>query len=235
MSGLAVRRRENEAMDDPGLDRARHLRALRGLERINTLSGSAHALWAPLLALAQRQCGTPVRVLDIASGAGDIPIAISLWAGDSNLPLVVDGCDRSPFAVSYARAQAAARGAKVRFFQLDAERDPLPSGYDALLASLFLHHLDDDDAVRVLRSMGEAAGRLLLIDDLVRSEAGYWLAWLGTRVLTRSEVAWLDGPRSVRGSFTPAEAVALAERAGLVGAHVERHFPQRYLLSWWRP
>jgi hypothetical protein len=53
----------------------------------------------------------------------------------------------------------------VRFFVLDALGDALPTGYDVVSCSLFLHHLDGSDAVDLLRRMGAAAGRLVLVDD----------------------------------------------------------------------
>ena len=58
----------------------------------------------------------------------------------------------SPTAVDYASRQAAIAGAGVHFFQLDALRDPIPDGYDALTCSLFLHHLDENDALELVES-----------------------------------------------------------------------------------
>jgi hypothetical protein len=137
-------------------------------------------------------------------------------------------------ALGHARHRCAEEGAEVRFFQADVLREPLPSGYDAVISSLFLHHLTEEQAVALLRRMG-AAGKSVLVNDLVRSRTGYLLAWLGTRLLSRSEVVHFDGPRSVEGAFTPNEARRLAEAAGLSGAVVQRRWPCRYLLSWHRP
>ena len=64
---------------------------------------------------------------------------------------------------------------------------------------------------------------------------GYALAWLVTRLLSRSPIVHTDGPLSVAGAFTMAEARALAERAGLSGAQVGWRWPWRFLLSWRRP
>jgi hypothetical protein len=83
--------------------------------------------------------------------------------------------------------------------------------------------------------MARLATRLVLVNDLVRGPAAYALAWLGTRLLTRSPVVHLDGPRSVAAAFTLREARELAERAGLHGARIDRRWPCRYLLAWRRP
>jgi hypothetical protein len=137
--------------------------------------------------------------------------------------------------VRYAQEQAAAWGAEVRFFTADALGEGLPGGYDAVVTSLFLHHLDEPQAVELLRRMAAAAGRLVLVNDLVRSRAGHVLAYVGSRLLSASAVVHTDGPRSVEGAFTLDEARQLAEQAGLHGAVVEKRWPCRYLLTWRRP
>jgi 2-polyprenyl-3-methyl-5-hydroxy-6-metoxy-1,4-benzoquinol methylase len=227
------RRRQPEIMDQPGLDPERHRRALRGLERINFWSRSAGILWRPLAALA-REYG-PLRVLDLATGAGDVPIRLWRTARRARLALHVDGCDLSPDAVAHALRRAAEAGADVRFFTWDALAGPLPAGYDAVVCSLFLHHLDEGQAVVLLRRMGEAAGRMVLVNDLVRSRGGWALAYVGTHLLSTCDVVHSDGLRSVEGAFTADEARVLAERAGLAGARVERRWPYRFLLTWRRP
>jgi hypothetical protein len=86
-----------------------------------------------------------------------------------------------------------------------------------------------------LRRMADAAGRLVLVNDLCRGATGLALAHLACRLLTRSPVVHTDGPRSVAAAFTPTELAGLAAEAGLTGATVTRHWPCRMLLSWRRP
>ncbi len=74
---LQERRCQPELMDEPGLDPERHRQALQGLARINWLSASDRILWHPIRALARELAGKPLRVLDIATGGGDVPIR--LW------------------------------------------------------------------------------------------------------------------------------------------------------------
>jgi 2-polyprenyl-3-methyl-5-hydroxy-6-metoxy-1,4-benzoquinol methylase len=222
-------------MDQPGLDEGRHVQALRGLERINFWSRSAALVWGPLAELAREEPGRPLRVLDLATGAGDVPIRLWHRARRAGVALQVEGCDVRPAAVAHAAARAAAAGADVRFFAADVMGDPVPPGYDVLVSSLFLHHLSGEQAVDLLKGMAEAAGRLVVINDLVRSRAGWLLAYLGTRLLSRSPVVHVDGLRSVEGAFALDEARALAGRAGLTGARVRACWPCRFLLTWRRP
>lgn len=226
------RNQRPELMDQPHLGEPQHARALRGLATLNAVSRSGAILWAELRDLARRTA-PPLRVLDIASGGGDVPLDLVRRAKRQGVRLQIDGCDRSPFAVRFAN-QRAARMADATFFELDALRDPLPQGYDAVTCSLFLHHLSETDAVRLLGALA-GAGRVVLVNDLCRSRTGYALVWVACRLLTRSHVVHVDGPRSVAAAFTPAEMLTLAERGGLTGATVSRHWPQRMLLKWERP
>ena len=232
LASLDRRERIPELMDEPDIDPAAHRAALAGLARINKLSFSANILWPPILALAERNPGKTIRVLDIATGSGDVPLSLWKRAKSAGISLSIEGCDISPTAVQNATENA--RGTDIRFFTHDVVRKPLPSGYDVVMCSLFLHHLDEADASTVMRHMRDAASELVLVNDLERSRLGYALAWIGTRLLSSSAVVRFDGPASVRSAFSPREALALAERAGLTGAKVGRRWPCRYLLSWRR-
>ena len=228
----AERRRQPEWMDQPDLDSQQHEHALRGLTRINAWSGAHRIFWPRLKALCRAFPHRPLRVLDLASGAGDGVLRLWRRTERAGLSMQIDGCDRSLTAITYAQRSAESRHANVHFFACDVLRDSLPTDYDVLINSLFLHHLDESDAVAFLRRSAEAAGRALLISDLVRSRLGLILAYAATRVLTRSPVVHFDGLISVRGAFDVAQVRALAERAGLAGVSVARHWPCHMLLSW---
>ena len=229
LAGLRTRDRIPELMDDPAIDPVAHRRALAGLARLNRFSGSVGVLW-PAIAKLARQLQRTIRVLDVATGSGDVPRKLLARATRAGVNLEVAGCDLSPTAI----AEAARHANSVRFFVHDALRDPLPPGFDVVTCSLFLHHLSDDEAVALLANMELAAGRLILVNDLARSRFNYCAVWAACRLVTRSRVVWFDGPASVRSAFTSTEALTLAKRAGLEGATVRGKFPSRFLLSWSR-
>jgi 2-polyprenyl-3-methyl-5-hydroxy-6-metoxy-1,4-benzoquinol methylase len=221
-------------MDQPGLAEARHFRALHGLARINWWSGSAGILWPPLRALARRRSPQPLRVLDVATGGGDIPIRLWHRARRAGLPLEFAGCDVSPTALTFARERARSEKAAVRFFRCNALQEALPDDQDVVLCSLFLHHLDEGQAVFLLGSMARAARQLVLVNDLRRGWPGWVAAHVGTRLLSTSRIVHVDGPRSVEAAFTLPEILELARRAGLSGATVSPRWPFRFLLTWQR-
>jgi SAM-dependent methyltransferase len=229
LAGLRIRSRIPELMDDPALDPAEHRRALAGLARLNRFSDSVGVLW-PAVAKLAGELQRPLRVLDVATGSGDVPRKLLACAKHAGVALEVSACDLSPTAI----AEATREPSEVRFFVHDALHDRLPTGFDVVACSLFLHHLSEDEATALLANMENAARHLILVNDLSRSRFNYCAVWWACRLLTRSRVVHFDGPASVRSAFTPKEALALAARAGLEGATVQSRFPCRFLLSWRR-
>jgi 2-polyprenyl-3-methyl-5-hydroxy-6-metoxy-1,4-benzoquinol methylase len=232
---LRRRRLQPELMDQPGLDAGLHRGALAGLARLNVVCRSAAILWPEIAAAARRVRPTALKVLDLACGGGDNAIEISRRASREGLDIQVHGCDISPVAIDESRRRCQQAGAaNVSFSQLDVLRQPLAAGYDAVISSLFLHHLEKQQAIELLRKMAAAAGQFVLVCDLRRTAAGYALAWAGSRLLTGSPIVHVDAPRSVAAAFDVSEVRALARQSGLDGATIARRWPQRWLLSWRR-
>lgn len=233
MRGLDVstRLREPELMDDPALDEHLHHKALDELAFLNALSGSARNLWPPIEALAREAAPRPLRVLDLATGGGDVPVRLWRRARRSGVALEIAGCDRSPAALALAGERTRRAGARIRWFPWDAFRQGVPGDYDVLICSLFLHHLEPEEVVRLLKQMAGAAERAVLVQDIRRSAVGLALACAGAH-LTTSPIIRVDWPRSVRAAFTVAEIRRMADDAGLRGAEVLRRWPLRCVLIW---
>ena len=230
MNSLRQRHREPEIQDQPDLDDHLLRQALVGREHINFWSRSAQVLWPPIFALA-RQAKSPLRILDIATGAGDVPLTLWRLARQHHVGLRLEGCDLNPRTVAYAQHQARKMHADVRFFQLDALSDPIRPDYDVIMCSLFLHHLSESQAVLLLGRMATAAQHMILVSDLLRSMTGLALAYFSTRWLIHSPVNRIDSVRSVKAAFTIEEVRALTQRAGLSGATIEKRWPCRFLLT----
>lgn len=220
-------------MDQPDLDRTLHCDALLGLRRINVLSRTAAIMWHQVAAVARRIQPRTLRVLDLACGGGDNATALAIRAEKAGAAIEVHGCDISPLAVEVARKHAQKSRAKnVTFFLQNVLEDPLPRGYDVVSCSLFLHHLSESQASRLLGKMADAATELVLVDDLRRSWLGLGLACIGCHLLTRSPVVHSDGPRSVAAAFAMSEIRDLVRQSGLCGVTISQHWPQRFLLAW---
>ncbi|MEM9065104.1 MAG: methyltransferase domain-containing protein [Planctomycetota bacterium] len=228
---LATRVLTPELMDDPAIDPGDHDRALRGLARLNRLALAANGVWRSLAPLL-RDLDRPARVLDVASGSGDVAIGVSRIAARLGHPLELSACDISPLACDRIRTRAGANGLDVRVFQADIIGDQIENRYDVVMCSLFMHHLSAPDAKALITNMSCAAGRAALVCDLLRTKLGYALAFLASRTATRSHVVHTDALLSVRAAFTLAEARSVGESAGLTEIMARRVWPERFAIAW---
>jgi 2-polyprenyl-3-methyl-5-hydroxy-6-metoxy-1,4-benzoquinol methylase len=221
-------------MDDPSLDRDEHRRALAGLSRLNRAGGAAGIIWNAIRPLTTTPGHGSLSVLDVATGSGDIPLAVIRRAHKLGVTLDIHACDISEYALIETRRRAQQEHTTFTTFLLDAVHQELPGEYDVIMSSLFTHHLDDLQVVDLLYKMRAASRKLVLVCDLVRTPGAYRLAGLASRALSRSRVVHVDTLKSMRAAFTIPEMEELAERAGLNGAEVSPRWPCRFLLSWRR-
>jgi len=166
LGAIAKRNRRVEMMDDPLLANEQHIRALGGLARLNAVSLSTRNFWGPIAELGRRNGTRRLRVLDVATGAGDVPLGLLRKARGTRLELEAHGIDVSGRAVRFAQQRAAASRMRMDFSTRDALHGDLPSGFDVVMSSLFLHHLAEEQAVLLLEKMAKAARHLVLVSDL---------------------------------------------------------------------
>lgn len=234
-NALHSRRLLGEVMDDPGLEHVRHTRALAGLARINRLSLSVstlHHLVQRLLAIADRRIRRdgPVRLLDVASGSGDVCIGLARAMRRAGTPLRVSACDISQHACDTIRARARAADTEIDVFRADAISQTLPGGFDIVHCGLFMHHLSSSQVVATLRNMARAARGHVLVTDLDRSTTHLLLARIVPRMVTLSDVVHTDAVRSVLAAFKPHELARLFTQAGLTTPTAQRIFPCRFAM-----
>lgn len=216
-----------ERMDDPHLPRAEHLAALQGLARLNRWTGVSRPIYRILKRYARR-IDRPLRVLDVATGSGDLPIDWGRRAKADKLAMHLTGVDVSETAVD--RAAAAARDAGVKIdFQCRDCLTRLPGEFDIVICSLFIHHLREPDIAKLLVAMRSAATHAAIVCDLERSYANLAAVWFAAHTLTRSSVVHDDAVTSVRAALTRDEFRRIAEKALDQPVSVRSLPPCRYL------
>jgi len=220
-----------EEMDQASLPKDEVDRALNGLSRLNFFSRSSDILWPHIFTQAQKDKRV-LRILDIATGAGDLPRALKKKAKKAKIEIKIDGCDINPLMLNFSRANNNHKDLESEFFELDILKDSIPSGYDIYICSLFTHHLNNEDIFFFLNSLVKLKPNLVLINDLNRSISGYVLAFIATRLLTKSKIVHIDGPTSVKNAFKICEFKELAIKAGMTDAEIVAKWPFRFLLSW---
>jgi ubiquinone/menaquinone biosynthesis C-methylase UbiE len=221
-----------ELMDEIAQDHGELARSLEDLRGVNRWLGGTRVVLHHLAALVRRHPRAEYRILDIATGSGDIPLQIARWARGEDVQARIVATDNHPTTLEMARAHTAAEPS-ITVEAADALRLPYADdSFDVAVLSTALHHFDDErDCVRVLREMHRVSRIGFIVNDLARSRT----ALLGARLLAATvwrthPVTRHDGPLSVRRSFTPAELRTLAARAGFATARVHAHFPFRLAL-----
>jgi 2-polyprenyl-3-methyl-5-hydroxy-6-metoxy-1,4-benzoquinol methylase len=224
-------------MDDPSLPRADHLCALDALSTINFFSRTSSQLAAAVARLAaasgrSAKAGDRLKVVDVACGGGDVTVEVARRLARRGFSVDMLGIDKSSLAIARARRRAYSLArARVVFEQADVLAcDTRPC--DIAISSLFLHHLEDETVCGLLQSLASATRIGIVISDLVRSRTGLLFAIFGTCVLSRSHVARVDGPVSVRAARTPQEYRELLVRAGICNATVRGAWPSRVCIEW---
>ena len=221
-----------ELMDEPAQDRGELERSLADIRAVNRWLGGTRVVLHHLEELFERHPRPSYRILDVATGSGDIPLRVARWARERDVQVEIVATDNHATTLELARAHTAQEPA-VRTETADALALPWPDdSFDVALLSTALHHFDDErDCLRVLREMHRVSRIGLIVNDLARSRT----ALLGARLLAAT--AWRthpvtrhDGPLSVRRAFTPDELRALAARAGFQEAEVRAHVPFRVAL-----
>lgn len=231
---LARRRRTAEWMDDPSADPAELARSLRVIRRVNAWLGYARATVGHLDRFARGWGpGRPVRVLDVATGSADIPLAVLRWAGRRGHDVRVVGVDLHARTVDAARVAAAAAGApaaKLDIIRADAAALPFADGsFDYAMTNMFLHHLDEPQVVRVIREMDRVSRRGVIVADLLRRRRAY--AWISLLTARATPMVRHDARASVAQAFTRGEIEALRDEAGAGYARYHAHFGHRFVLA----
>lgn len=232
LPSLASRNRHAEWMDDPNVDPAALARGLRFIRRVNSFLGYTRATLGHLDRFSRNwKKGEPVRILDVATGSADVPIAILRWAERRGHDVRITAVDLHTQTLDAARlATRHIAGDRLSLLQADALALPFAAGeFDYAMTNMFLHHLDDDQAVQVLVEMDRVACRGILAADLVRSRRAY--AWIRLFTLLADRMVRHDARVSVAQAFTRPEVEALCERAGLDYLRYRRHFGHRFVLA----
>src|SRR5204863_889498 len=94
---------------------------------------------------------------------------------------------------------------------------------------LFLHHLDEEQIVGVLRSMDRLARRGIIAADLLRRRRAY--LWINLFTMFSSAMIRHDATVSVAQALSSPEILSLRDRAGISYAQLYHHFGHRFVLA----
>jgi 2-polyprenyl-3-methyl-5-hydroxy-6-metoxy-1,4-benzoquinol methylase len=156
--------------------------------------------------------GARMRVVDLATGSGDIPRLIVDYGRKIGAHIEIDALDRQPATLEVA-AKLSTGYPEISYREANILEWHCVEAYDVVLCTLALHHFSDQDAVALLRRCCELSRRFILVSDLRRGfflQAGVYVL---TALIFREPMTRYDARLSAIRAFSFSEMRDLALRA----------------------
>jgi len=187
---------------------------LQDMARANRWLGTNRAVQRRVAAwLEGLPAGYVPRILDVATGGGDLPIHLWRWS-------IVEGRSLQLFASDVSAevlrvTQTTTQSLPVSLIRHDAQALPFANeSVDIVTCTQALHHFGRETIVGLLHEWARVARLGVIVNDLRRSYPAYW----GARILAHGPVSPLsrhDGPLSVLRAYTPLELRTLLQDTAL--------------------
>ena len=222
---------QDEEMDALDLPDGRYNQVLTDLSRVNRITMAARPTMAFLRKIMRIRGGdaTPLRLLDVGFGHGDMLRTIAQTAEKNGWPVVLVGIDLNPRSAEIAREATPSRydiqwltGDYQSLSQVETGQN-----WDLIISSLVAHHMTPGQRSEFLNFMESEAKAGWFINDLHRKRLpflGY--PWLATLLLV-DPIVRRDGQLSIARSFRADEWLSMLNAASITAAHVRRYFPWR--------
>ena len=156
-----------------------------------------------------------LRVVDLATGSGDIPRLIIDYARKINATVAIEAVDRQPATLEIARGLSADYP-EISYREANVLEWNSTGPYDIALCTLALHHFSNEDAAQLLRRCCQISRRFVLVSDLRRSFSLTAGIYLLTALIFREPMTRHDARLSVIRAFSFSEMRDLALRAGWI-------------------
>jgi 2-polyprenyl-3-methyl-5-hydroxy-6-metoxy-1,4-benzoquinol methylase len=220
---LKHRAEAEELMDADDLPFDTYADVVADLAKVNVVTMAAR----PTLAFLDRIAATdtPLSILDVGFGDGDMLRRIARWAERRSRAVRLVGVDLNPrSAVAAEKHTPPALG--IEYITGDYA-DLAGRGWDVVISSLVAHHMTHDQLIAFLRFMEREARRGWFVNDLHRHGFAYRGYPLLARLAGWHRIVRLDGTLSIARSYRPDEWPPLLAEAGIEATRVFRAFPFR--------
>lgn len=157
--------------------------------------------------------GAHMRVVDLATGSGDIPRLLVDHARRIGAQIEIDAVDQQPATLEIA-GSLSTDYPEISYHAANILEWDRAQGFDIALCSLVIHHFSDDDAVKVLRRCRDLSKRFVLVSDLRRGFLLNGGVYMLTALVFREPMTRFDARLSAERAFSFSEMHELAIQAG---------------------
>ena len=206
-----------EHTDKTDMSPERKLKIVRNIHRTNLLLGVYKhyiRILTPLIVEVAAIRNRPARLLELASGSGEMAMNLARLASKRNLPVEVTGSDYVEDVVNDAQKRATKRGLKVDFRTINVfDMGVLSRGqYDIFLIIGTMHHFTPGQLAVIMAQSREFAGSAFVGIDGYRSMP--LLLWLpAVHLITFSRDNMYDAWLTARKFYTLSELECVAQIA----------------------
>jgi hypothetical protein len=172
----------------------------------------------------QHANSTALSWLDVAAGAGYVPVTIQTRFAQRNVRLDITLLDHAASHVRNGNRAIVGDALALPF------RD---NSFDFVSSELFVHHLAPEQVVQFAREGLRISRHAFLINDLIRNPIHLALAYAGFP-LYRSRITRNDAPASVQQAYTVKEMRDLLVESGAASIEITTGFLYRMGIIVWK-
>ena len=226
---FTYRSEEKELLDKQDIPPQLLFQNLRELDILNRTTGG-HAISLKGIKQLITDHDKIYHVVDLGCGSGDALKAIADWTRLNNYSVRLTGVDMNVNAIDYLKIHC------VNYPEINGVttdyQDYLNKNevIDIVHCSLFCHHLNDDELLRLFIYFRQHVKTGFIINDLQRHWLAYYSAWVFTRLLNGTELAKNDGPISVLRGFKSGELIYLLNQANIADYSIQKELLFRFLI-----
>lgn len=172
------------------------------------------AVLRPGIEAVHRREGRPVRLLELASGAGDFTLELARLAQAQQLPVVVHGSDYEPGQVQEGTRKARVAGLDVEFRIINAfDMHNVAAGeFDIIFLAQTMHHFTPGQLARMVEQASRKATHAFIGID-VRRSLHVWGIVPAMAALNPDYAFLHDGIISIRKMYSEPELALIARLA----------------------
>ena len=188
--------------------------ALSDLRNINHWFGGVDTTQSMIAEAARKTGANSLSLLEVAAGAGYVPLSAGARLRASGLKLQVTLLDRAHSHLTKNGNFAVAGDALALPFANES--------FDVVSSCLFIHHLEPQEIIQFVNEGLRVCRVAVIINDVVRDPIHLALVYLSLP-LYRSRLTHHDAPASVRRAYTVAELQQILRQRVAAKVNIEPH------------
>jgi SAM-dependent methyltransferase len=220
---------EKELLDETNIQQDLLFKNLRELDILNRTTGG-HAITLKGIKQLITDHAKIYHIVDLGCGSGDSLRAIADWAMKNNFKVQLTGVDMNANVIKYLKNHCSAYP-KITGITADYQEFlDSNTSIDIVHCSLFCHHLNEAELIKLFTYFSEKITTGFVINDLQRNWMAYYSAWFFTRLLNGTILAKNDGPVSVLRAFRVCELKHLLEKTQIKNYIIQKERLFRFLI-----